>query len=122
LTDGDGALVLQDDGNLVFYVAGRVCWASGTYTGAFDPVRTPVALILQEDGNLVLYTYYGQAVWSTGTRAGLPSGTLLGFPHPAAYAGIDSQGGVHNFWINTREPSNTPGLDTYVGHNIGGCL
>jgi hypothetical protein len=71
-----GYLVLQDDGNLVFYgnmtyagndpvnlsnVSKTVLWNSGTYN------RGVVKACMQTDGNFVLYDQNNKAVWHTNT-------------------------------------------------------
>lgn len=54
-------LLLQTDGNLVQYTtAGVACWSTKTTTGA--------TLLLQDDGNLVLYPASGPAVWANGAH------------------------------------------------------
>jgi hypothetical protein len=65
-------LVMQDDGNLVEYVADdpqgdgpwRACWASGTYGSGADQAS------YQQDGNFVVYTPSGHAVWASNTQWG----------------------------------------------------
>ena len=55
-------LVMQRDGNLVLYSAGRrALWASGTrgVAGAFA--------VMQPDGNFVIYPRTGRAVWASTT-------------------------------------------------------
>jgi hypothetical protein len=76
--DGRAQLVLQPDGNLVYYVDGRAMWSSNTSTGsnAFDPVNTGQALVMQSNGDLVLYTYSGRALWRSGT-SGYPGAFLI---------------------------------------------
>jgi hypothetical protein len=87
-------LIMQGDGNLVLYRAGRTAalWSSGTQGKAgaraamqgdgnlviYLPSGRPVwssgtqghagaFLVLQDDGNVVLYEPAGRALWSTGT-------------------------------------------------------
>jgi surface antigen len=60
-TNGQYALVMQSDGNLVEYTQGRAIWSTGTvgHSGAFA--------IMQSDGNLVVYGPSGEALWNSGT-------------------------------------------------------
>jgi hypothetical protein len=85
-------LILQRDGNLVFYSPTKPLWATGTdgksilflamqsdgnlvlydktakpvwYTGT--PGYGPSKLVSQQDGNLVLYTGWGKPLWNTAT-------------------------------------------------------
>lgn len=59
--DGATELVMQADGNLVVYRAGRARWSTGTTApGSW--------LTLQADGNLVVYDGSGRPRWSTGTN------------------------------------------------------
>jgi hypothetical protein len=62
-TDGQYALVLQGDGNLVAHDSqGRSLWSSNTAgSGAIE-------CVLQDDGNLVLKDRNGRAVWATSTE------------------------------------------------------
>ncbi|ROP30453.1 NBR1-Ig-like domain-containing protein [Couchioplanes caeruleus] len=71
LTSGNGryVLVMQGDGNLVEYDAGRPVWASGTNG------RSGAVLEAQQDGNFVVYAPGHVAVWSTGT-SGRPGSVL----------------------------------------------
>ena len=59
--NGRYSLVMQADGNLVEYDAGRAVWASGTH----DPGSV---LQAQTDGNLVIYGPGHVARWATGTN------------------------------------------------------
>jgi SpoIID/LytB domain protein len=58
--DGRFQAVLQSDGNLVIYGAGRALWATGTQAAG-------AVLSVQSDGNVVLYDGAGHPLWSTGT-------------------------------------------------------
>lgn len=58
---GTSQLIMQTDGNLVLYSAGRARWSSGT-VGATGAYAT-----LQSDGNLVIYRD-GRAIWHNGAR------------------------------------------------------
>ena len=59
--NGQFALVLQTDGNLVLSEGGEAVWASGT------DGREVTNVIMQEDGNLVLYAANGEPVWASQT-------------------------------------------------------
>ncbi|HEV2402958.1 MAG TPA: hypothetical protein VGS08_02035 [Candidatus Saccharimonadales bacterium] len=59
--DGNSALVVQNDGNVVLYIEGRAAWWSGTYGYAIS------RFVMQTDGNLVLYGKDGVPDWSSGT-------------------------------------------------------
>jgi L,D-peptidoglycan transpeptidase YkuD (ErfK/YbiS/YcfS/YnhG family) len=63
LRSGNGAyrLVMQGDGNLVMYSAGRAIWWSGTAR------NSGASLALQSDGNAVIYAA-GRALWNTRTQ------------------------------------------------------
>lgn len=58
--DGQHALVLQGDGNLVLYHGGTATWSSGTVQSGARSV------VMQGDGNLVIYGASG-ALWASGT-------------------------------------------------------
>jgi hypothetical protein len=61
--DGRFTFIMQGDGNLVLYQAGRgAIWASGTNGSGAN------VAIMQGDGNLVLYRPGGVAVWHTHTN------------------------------------------------------
>jgi hypothetical protein len=60
--NGDYALAMQGDGNLVLYQNGTALWASNTGGSATDKAA------MQGDGNLVLYTSSGSAVWNSRTN------------------------------------------------------
>ncbi len=63
--------VMQDDGNLVLYMAGgHALWATGT-----DGVSVRHA-VMQGDGNLVLYDYANKPRWASGTD-GQPGSYLV---------------------------------------------
>ena len=59
--NGDYALDLQGDGNLVLYQGGTALWASNTSGSGADEA------VMQGDGNFVLYTSAGAPLWSSGT-------------------------------------------------------
>src|SRR4051794_6114218 len=66
-------LVMEDDGNLVFFdvVNKQVIWATGTNgLGA-------VTCFMQQDGNLVLNDKDGKTVWSTGTAGNKGASVLV---------------------------------------------
>jgi hypothetical protein len=68
--NGQYAVVMQSDGNLVEYTFGRALWASGTsgHPGAY--------LVMQGDGNLVSYQG-SRPIWSTGTWGRGPSWAVV---------------------------------------------
>ena len=91
--NGDYALTMQGDGNLVLYKSGSPLWASNTsgssaaeavlqgdgnfvlYTASGSPVwasntagNTGDDLVVQNDGNVVIYTSTGAPLWATGTN------------------------------------------------------
>ncbi|MRW82902.1 hypothetical protein GJ698_02205 [Pseudoduganella sp. FT26W] len=68
LDNGSHVLVMQTDGNLVFYrKTGMVpVWWTGVY-GDYA--------VIQGDGNFVVYNKAGQAVWSSGSYG--PAGVYL---------------------------------------------
>jgi hypothetical protein len=69
--NGQYRLVMQKDGNLVLYGAGKhPLWASNTQDQRVDKC------IMQKDGNLVLYLHDGQPVWASNTN-GRPGSYLL---------------------------------------------
>ena len=55
------SLVMQGDGNLVYYADGHVQWATGT---AGNP---GASVVLQNDRNLVVYSGAGKPLWNSGT-------------------------------------------------------
>ncbi len=59
-SNGRYRLVLQGDGNLVIYTAGRAIWHTHTYGTSANK------LAMQSDGNLVLYRY-STPKWHTHT-------------------------------------------------------
>jgi D-alanyl-D-alanine carboxypeptidase/D-mannose binding lectin len=59
--DGRHRLVMQADGNLVFYRSGVARWSTGTAVAG-------ARLVMQADGNLVVYDPANRALWSSGTR------------------------------------------------------
>lgn len=91
------ALVMQIDGNLVFYrKAGMVpVWSTGTHltNGSYA--------IIQGDGNFVVYTSAGQAVWNTGTggRTGTFLLSLSQGPAGVSVAIIQERAGGGGDWI-----------------------
>lgn len=66
--NGTFQLILQEDGNLVLYIAdseaqlNRPIWASGTQNQPSDHC------IMQDDGNLVIYDNAGNPLWNSGTQ------------------------------------------------------
>jgi len=60
--NGQYVLVVQSDGNLVFYKGGSARWASNTEG------QQGVFLAAQADGNVVLYNAAHAALWATGTN------------------------------------------------------
>ena len=57
-----GVCIMQEDGNLVFYIpVDRPIWASNT---AGNPNSR---LVVQDDGNMVIYSPNGKAIWATNT-------------------------------------------------------
>jgi len=62
-TNGKYRLVMQSDGNLVFYdVSNRVIWS--TNTAGSDANRA----VFHTGGNLTLYTATNDVIWSSGTK------------------------------------------------------
>lgn len=59
--DRSTRLVMQSDGNLVMYRAGRPTWSSNTFGNAGAFFR------YQGDGNLVVYSAAGRPLWVSGT-------------------------------------------------------
>ncbi|WP_323511686.1 hypothetical protein [Subtercola sp. RTI3] len=101
----DSYLVMQSDGNLVFYVNDfqypgtfYVCWATGTdnHAGA--------RAVYQTDGNFVVYSTSNQALWSTETVGQSPNS-----------ARIEENGGYPQFYVANKSfgPYNCP--DGWVG-------
>ncbi|MQL74280.1 hypothetical protein Taro_006643 [Colocasia esculenta] len=72
LNQGNYALTMQTDCNLVLYDGGRAVWASGT-NGRGSSCR----VTMQRDGNLVVYNGNGAAVWSSGTARGTGNYALV---------------------------------------------
>ena len=65
--NGQFALKMQNDGNLVLYKHGRdAIWSSGTYRKGGPPYK----VVMQTDNNLVLYDGWSRALWSSGTHNG----------------------------------------------------
>lgn len=64
-SSGRYQLKMQEDGNLVVYLAekGRSIWSSKTNGSGRSNYVT-----MQKDGNLVIYTKNGRALWATGTE------------------------------------------------------
>lgn len=73
LTYPPASLVMQTDGNLVWYGShGQPLWSSRTRgTGSQNYA------VMQSDGNFVVYTASGRAVWATGTRGSDTSSIFL---------------------------------------------
>ena len=61
--DGEYALTMQRDGNLVCYYKDRSIWSSHTHGKGCGPYR----LIMQQDRNLVIYANPNSPIWSSGT-------------------------------------------------------
>jgi hypothetical protein len=59
--DGNTALAVQNDGNVVLYIEGKAVWDTNTYGDSISK------LVMQSDGNLVLYNTSGVAVWNAST-------------------------------------------------------
>ncbi|NCU30781.1 hypothetical protein EOM57_03160 [Candidatus Saccharibacteria bacterium] len=59
--DAQSSLVLEENGNLVYYSSLRKVWASNTVGSDVD------RLIMQPDGNLVLYSNTDIALWYSGS-------------------------------------------------------
>ena len=59
---GDSYLIMQTDGNLVWYSRGKAIWNSRT------PGNPGARLVAQGDGNVVLYSKTNRALWSTQTN------------------------------------------------------
>lgn len=76
--NGVYTLILQEDGNLVLYIAGgaHALWASGTHGQAVS------RCIMQGDGNLVIYGY-PNAIWASNT-----------WGHPGARLVVQDDGNV----------------------------
>ena len=72
---GPGRLVMQSDGNLVYY--GRTVWSSGTAgnPGAYATI--------QDDGNVVVYSAAGVPLW----QAGATCSAMESWDRPSAYSG-----------------------------------
>lgn len=76
--NGQYALTLQADGNLVLYTAkGAALWASNT-VGKFG-----ARAVLQQDGNFVMYDGAGAAFWATNTAG-----------HSGAFLRVQDDGNV----------------------------
>ncbi|MDR1032764.1 MAG: hypothetical protein LBL84_01985 [Candidatus Nomurabacteria bacterium] len=75
--DKNSALVLQEDGNLVYYTLYQPVWNSGTSgTGASR-------LVMQSDGDLVLYDSSNKALWHSNTSG-----------NPGAYLKLQPDGNL----------------------------
>lgn len=102
-------LVLQGDGNLVYYENFAPVWSSGTAG------KAPKKLIMQGDGNLVLYDTNNAAVWSSGTNTGTSNYLTIQTDGNAVIYGSNQAlwniGSVHI-------PSQTNYVNTFV--NSGG--
>ena len=75
--DGRFELAMQNDGNLVLYVASVPLWSSKT-----DRTSGEVA-VMQTDGNFVLYDAHSHPLFATGTER-----------HPGAHLAIQGDGNV----------------------------
>jgi arylamine N-acetyltransferase len=66
---GKYRLILQNDGNLVYYrnTDGSVRWNTGTNSGTSAPMQT--------DGNFVLYNQGGAPIWNSAT-SGYPGASI----------------------------------------------
>jgi len=64
-------LILQRDGNLVFYSPSRALWSTGTNG------RQTAFLAIQPDGNLVLYDRSGVALWASSTTRSGPTRLIV---------------------------------------------
>lgn len=74
--NGQFALIMQSDGNLVAYMWPHGYWASNTSgSGTY--------LVMQGDGNLVLYDYRGVALWTSHTQG-----------NPGAYVILQDDGNM----------------------------
>jgi hypothetical protein len=63
ISNSDGKLIYQHDGNLVLYTAsGQARWSTGTHN------TSPGRVVMQTDGNLVVYDGGGRAVWASHSR------------------------------------------------------
>jgi hypothetical protein len=63
-------LIMQTDGNLVFYGPSGAIWSSGTYSTSAQ------VAVMQADGNFVVYDVNGTALWNSGTY-GHPGASLI---------------------------------------------
>ena len=57
-------LVMQGDGNLVYYNGGRAPWSSNTGGKGSGPY----CLVMQGDNNAVVYGQGGSVIWTTNTH------------------------------------------------------
>lgn len=78
--DGRYRLVMQDDGNLVYYNTSTSNWKFRWAT--FTQNRGHLA-VMQEDGNFVVYDLNWNAVWQTSTNG-----------HPGAFIAAQSDGNL----------------------------
>lgn len=88
--DGRSNLVLQHDGNLVLYHAGRPLWSTRTDR------KGGTALVMQGDGNLVLYNASGRPLWSSKTSG-----------RPGAWFAIQDDGNMVVYADRARWSSRT---------------
>ncbi len=90
--DGRFTLILQGDGNLVFYQNGsKALWSTSTFGSSVQ------STVMQEDGNLVIYGPSG-AIWSSKTD-GNPGAWLALDDHGALV--IDDANGKPIWWDGT---------------------
>ena len=70
-------LIMQTDGNLVFYGPSGAIWSSGTYSTSAQ------VAVMQTDGNFVVYDVNGTALWNSQT-----------YSHPGAFLDFTDSGGM----------------------------
>lgn len=68
--DAQSALVLQENGNLIYYSGFRKVWSSNT------PGQGAERLLMQPDGNLVLYSTNNTPLWYSGSGTTSGGATL----------------------------------------------
>jgi hypothetical protein len=59
------SLLMQRDGNLVLYQAGKALWSTGTY--GQNCGNSQCVAVFQSDGNLVVYNG-SKPLWNSGTN------------------------------------------------------
>lgn len=70
-TNGQYALTMQDDGNVVLYTPWGARFTTGTYSGKYGPYYLMSGngryyFVMQDDANLVIYdNWTGQPIWAT---------------------------------------------------------